>query len=115
MTIDCREAENEHFGKCRFTVFPSLFSGSSGFGGRVGSLDAKLSEQGGAEVSFSVSPDPQCPGSEQGKQGPCSFCLLGYVTLVSSDSTRHQQPCVFQVIESRCVKGHQFPPLLQNI
>lgn len=67
MTIGCREAENEHFGKCKFILFPSLFSGSSCYGGCVGSLDTKLSEQGGAEVSFSVSPNPQCPGSEQGK------------------------------------------------
>lgn len=67
VTIDYPEAENVHFGTCRFIMFPSLFSGSSGFGGRVGSLDTKLSEQGGAEVSFSISPHPQCLGSEQGK------------------------------------------------
>ena len=65
--IGRREAENEHFEKCRFIIFPLLFSGSSGFGGCVGSLDTKLPEQGGAAVSFSVPPDPQRPGSEQGK------------------------------------------------
>lgn len=35
--------KNKCFGKRRFVIFPSFFSGSSGFGGRVGSLDAKLS------------------------------------------------------------------------
>lgn len=74
MTIDSKAA-SECSGKCGFILFPSLFPGSPGSGGRVGPLDTELSEQGGAQVPVSVPPHPQCPGPEQGKS--CLFfCLL---------------------------------------
>lgn len=82
VTIDCKAA-GECPGKCGFILFPSLFPGSPGSGGRVGSLDTELSEQGGAQVPVSVPPHPQCPGSEQGKS--CLFFLP------SSGTTWHQQ------------------------
>lgn len=47
MTI-AHKAAREHSEKCGFIVFPPLFPGSAGFGGRVRSLDTELSEQGGA-------------------------------------------------------------------
>lgn len=103
MTIDSKAA-SECSGKCGFILFPSLFPGSPGSGGRVGSLDTELSEQGGAQVPVSVPPHPQCPGPEQGKS--CLFfCLLQAPPGISSDG--FWGPWF--------VKGHRFASLLQNI